>query len=72
MRCWRAKKASFFAASERGKQDVKNNTAGLEFLTVFGFMKFGTSALKEWGDELFFYRTGIALEIWNNKKDIHD
>jgi len=26
-------------------------------------MKFGAHALKEWGDELFFYRTGIALEL---------
>lgn len=26
-------------------------------------MKFGANALKEWGDELFFYRTGIALEL---------
>jgi hypothetical protein len=26
-------------------------------------MKFGANALKEWGDEVFFYRTGIALEL---------
>ncbi len=26
-------------------------------------MKFGANALKDWGDELFFYRTGIALEL---------
>lgn len=26
-------------------------------------MQFGANALKEWGDELFFYRTGIALEL---------
>jgi hypothetical protein len=26
-------------------------------------MKFGANALKEWGEELFFYRTGIALEL---------
>jgi hypothetical protein len=26
-------------------------------------MKFGSNALKEWGDEIFFYRTGIALEL---------
>ena len=38
--------------------------AELDFLIVFGFMQFGPSALKEWGDEIFFYRTGIALELW--------
>jgi hypothetical protein len=27
-------------------------------------MQFGANALKEWGDQLFFYRTGIALELW--------
>jgi hypothetical protein len=26
-------------------------------------MKFGATALKEWGEEMFFYRTGIALEL---------
>jgi hypothetical protein len=26
-------------------------------------MKFGANALKEWGEEMFFYRTGIALEL---------
>jgi hypothetical protein len=26
-------------------------------------MKFGANALKNWGDEVFFYRTGIALEL---------
>lgn len=67
MLCWRAKKGSFFAASERGKNDVKKNKAGIEFLTVFGTMQFGSTALKEWGDELFYYRTGIALEIWDKK-----
>lgn len=30
-------------------------------------MKFGANALKEWGDELFFYRTGIAYEIWKQQ-----
>jgi len=30
-------------------------------------MKFGAQALKEWGDELFFYRTGIALELAKNE-----
>ena len=30
-------------------------------------MQFGANALKEWGDELFFYRTGIALEIWKKQ-----
>lgn len=30
-------------------------------------MKFGSNALKEWGDEKFFYRTGIALEIWKQQ-----
>jgi hypothetical protein len=40
----------------------------LEFLTVFGMMQFGATALKEWGDELFYYRTGVALEIWDKQK----
>jgi hypothetical protein len=26
-------------------------------------MKFGATALKEWGEAMFFYRTGIALEL---------
>ncbi len=30
-------------------------------------MQFGAHALKEWGDDLFFYRTGIALEIWKQQ-----
>jgi hypothetical protein len=33
-------------------------------------MKFGANALKEWGDELFFYRTGIALDLWKNEKPL--
>jgi hypothetical protein len=32
-------------------------------------MKFGSTALKEWGDELFFYRTGIALELSKQEKN---
>jgi hypothetical protein len=31
-------------------------------------MQFGSDALERWGDELFYYRTGVALEIWENKK----
>lgn len=30
-------------------------------------MQFGANALKEMGDELFYYRTGVALEIWDKK-----
>ncbi len=30
-------------------------------------MQFGATALKEWGDEKFFYRTGIALKIWEQQ-----
>lgn len=30
-------------------------------------MQFGANALKEWGDDLFFYRTGVALEIWKQQ-----
>lgn len=30
-------------------------------------MQFGANALQEWGDDLFFYRTGIALEIWKQQ-----
>jgi hypothetical protein len=30
-------------------------------------MQFGATALKEWGDELFYYRTGVALDIWEKK-----
>lgn len=31
-------------------------------------MQFGSAALKDWGDELFYYRTGVALEIWDKQK----
>lgn len=30
-------------------------------------MKFGANALKEWGEETFFYRTGIALAMWKEQ-----
>jgi hypothetical protein len=30
-------------------------------------MKFGATAMKEWGPDLFFYRTGIALKIWEKE-----
>lgn len=36
-------------------------------MITFGAMQFGADARDRWGDELFFYRTGIALEIWKNK-----
>lgn len=32
-------------------------------MVVFGLMWFGGEALK-WEDDLFFYRTGIALKWW--------
>ena len=35
----------------------------METLTVFGLMWFGAEALK-WDEELFYYRTGIALMLW--------
>ncbi|SIT25631.1 hypothetical protein SAMN05421786_11543 [Chryseobacterium ureilyticum] len=50
--------------NERGKKTFEKREDGIEFLIVFGTMQFGFNALKEWGDEKFFYRTGIALEIW--------
>lgn len=31
-------------------------------------MQFGSTALKDWGDEKFFYRTGIALKIWEKQQ----
>nr|DAN01610.1 MAG TPA: hypothetical protein [Caudoviricetes sp.] len=34
-------------------------------------MQFGANALKEWGEELFFYRTGIALEIWKAQSKVN-
>jgi hypothetical protein len=37
-------------------------------LIVYGSIKFGANALKEWGEELFFYRTGIALELAKQEK----
>jgi hypothetical protein len=30
-------------------------------------MRFGANALKEWGEDLFFYRTGIAIEMWKEQ-----
>jgi hypothetical protein len=30
-------------------------------------MQFGANALREWGEEQFFYRTGIALDIWKKQ-----
>jgi len=54
--------------SERGSQSFSDKqTEGIEFLIVFGSMQFGADALKNWGDEKFFYRTGIALEIWKKQ-----
>jgi hypothetical protein len=32
-------------------------------MIVFGAMWFGAEALK-WSDDTFFYRTGIALRLW--------
>lgn len=32
-------------------------------------MQFGADALQKWGDQKFFYRTGIALEIWKQQGD---
>jgi len=34
-------------------------------MTVFGLMQFGAEALK-WDEELFYYRTGIAIQWWKN------
>lgn len=55
--------------SEKGQKDYQEKKAGLDFLIVFGSMKFGANALKEWGDELFFYRTGIALALWKEQAE---
>lgn len=30
-------------------------------------MKFGADAMRLWGEEKFFFRTGIALEIWEKQ-----
>ena len=35
----------------------------METMTVFGLMWFGSEALK-WDDEMFYYRTGIAINWW--------
>ncbi|TDX86177.1 hypothetical protein B0I22_0287 [Epilithonimonas xixisoli] len=32
-------------------------------------MKFGADAMKLWGEEKFFFRTGIALEIWKKQAE---
>lgn len=40
-----------------------------ETITVFGLLKFGAQAL-EWSDEMFYYRTGIALKFWKENKPI--
>jgi hypothetical protein len=32
-------------------------------MTVFGLMWFGSESLK-WSDDIFYYRTGIALKLW--------
>jgi hypothetical protein len=38
-------------------------------MTVFGLMWFGANAmghapLSQWDDEMFYYRTGIAINWW--------
>lgn len=53
--------------NEQGKKDFDKKESGIEFLIVFGTMKFGSQALKEWGEKKFFYRTGIALKIWEEE-----
>lgn len=53
--------------SERGKYAYEKKETGVEFLIVFGSMQFGADALEKWGDEKFFYRTGIALKIWKEQ-----
>ncbi|WP_312394734.1 hypothetical protein [Chryseobacterium sp.] len=37
-------------------------------MIVFGAMQFGADALEKWGDEKFFFRTGMALEIWKEQQ----
>lgn len=54
--------------SDKGKSDFEKRTSGIEFMIVFGSMQFGGDALKNWGEEKFFYRTGIALEIWEQQQ----
>jgi len=41
----------------------KENESSFETNTVFGLMWFGNEALKE-NEDLFYYRTGIALKLW--------
>lgn len=55
--------------SQAGKYAYEKKEAGIEFLIVFGSMQFGADALKNWGEEKFFYRTGIALKIWEEQGD---
>lgn len=54
---------------EKGEKDFQKRDSGIEFLIVFGSMQFGANALKDWGEEKFFYRTGIALEIWKQQHE---
>ncbi len=55
--------------SDRGRKDFEKRDSGIEFLIVFGSMQFGANALENWGEEKFFYRTGIALEIWKQQQE---
>jgi hypothetical protein len=41
----------------------KNAGTDFETNTVFGLMWFGSQTLRE-NPELFYYRTGIALKLW--------
>lgn len=55
--------------SEKGKSAFQEKETGVEFLLVFGTMQFGAEALKNLGEEKFFYRTGIALGIWEKQAE---
>lgn len=35
----------------------------IEWLTTFGLVTFGAEA-EQWPEEVFYYRTGIALKMW--------
>ncbi len=38
-------------------------SGSVEWLTTFGLVTFGAAA-EQWPDEVFYYRTGVALKMW--------
>lgn len=40
-------------------------SSDIDYLTTFGYMVFGASA-EQWDEEIFYYRTGIAMKLWED------